>query len=192
MNNDAATDCNNIHAMVHEMQTELQGVHRAQQMLIETNQTHHMELATFKECFNAQLPKIATAAGAKTTLMDAITLIQEFAMMNPYFIELNYEFHDDATLQSQYRLYNINRDGSVEGTWHHYQKALPFIVRGHPGKNLDNFPLDVMWHSIDELSTHAVDMLVSGAYGWNLTTISVGALEKDYDNVPVWSIKGKK
>ena len=56
------------------IQAELGAVHQAQQMLIEDNQTQHLELADFKERFESKLPQVAATAVAQQKHVDTVTL----------------------------------------------------------------------------------------------------------------------
>ena len=170
------------------IQAELGAVHQAQQMLIEDNQTQHMELAEFKVHFEAKLPQVAATAGAQQKLVNTLKLLQEYDTNQEYEVNLCYRDTRNRHMVADYRIQFIEDEDFILGTWEHYVRVLPFTVHGRPSYMDDRrWPSIVLWHNMQELETLALDQLVKGGNQWELAAINVIPEDGD-DGQPTWDI----
>lgn len=174
----------NMESAMETMRAELDDVHKAQEMLIETNQAHHMELAAFKETFENKMPKIAEQAELKQILLEAVDLVGNADTGNEYYIELIYGCKGQQ--QARYRLLNLYGTIKPCGTWEEHGSVMPFLVSGDIDSGMDNFPCDVGWIDIEDMKTRAVDRLVSGANGWFPVSLAIGPDYGHHSAQPIW------
>jgi len=189
-----------MEAELKTVQAELRGVHQAQQMLIETNHAHHMELtdhrtelAEFKELFKGKLPLVAAVTGARQKLLDILNFLQEYDTQQEYQIELCYRYTRNRDMVAEYRISFVEDEVCILGTWEHYVRVLPFTVPGQPSYlDDDRWPSIVLWRNMQDLETLALDQLVNGKYGWELVLINVIPSDSNptqSDGEPIWDIQ---